>query len=81
MPADLHDSIKESFTVSFRNDYSNIAKEYDFFGKLAPKMQNELVSHLFQDVKLTFKDFFTGCESAFINQFICKLAYNTFESG
>jgi hypothetical protein len=47
-----------------------IIEEYEFYQKLTPRMQTELISYLFKDFRNNFKHLFDWCEEGFVNSLI-----------
>ncbi len=81
LPADLYEGIRRDLWRSFRYDPRLIFSEYDFYSKLSPKLQSELINFLFGDFIQVFDQIFSRCESQFINNMIVHLRYNQFEHG
>ena len=78
LPSDLYESIKNDLVNSFSNDTKQIVDDYDFYFKLTPKMQSELIHHIFGDFIKDLSAVFDGCDHAFINQFVIALNYNAY---
>ena len=54
-------------------DFNMIIDDYDFYFKLPPKMQTELIDTLFSKFKKDFSHFFDPCETGFTNEIIINL--------
>ena len=48
---------------SFEHDTNLLATEFDFYWKLSPKMQTELIQHLFESFLTNFSSILDGCDS------------------
>ena len=75
---ELYECIKKDLINSFSNDTKQIIEEFDFYWKLTPKMQGELINHIFKDFLASISGVFDGCDSQFMNNFIIRLNYNMF---
>ena len=64
---------------SFEHDTNLLATEFDFYWKLSPKMQTELIQHLFESFLTNFSSILDGCDSQFINSLAIQLNYNNFD--
>ena len=78
IPNDLYETIKVSNQRSIRKDFNMVVEEFDFYYKLTPKLQEQLVKVLFGSFINDFSVFFTGCEKQFINHMVVSLIQNHF---
>ena len=62
-----------SFTISFSKDHNMVIEEFDFYQKLAPKMQSEVIEHCFADTLRQFKHAFFQSEDAFRNELVINM--------
>jgi hypothetical protein len=66
----LCQSIRRNLEVAFAYDFNTIVEEFNFYEKLSPKHQNEVINLLFGHIKTQFHHFFEGCEEGFVNEVI-----------
>jgi hypothetical protein len=62
--------ILKNIETAFQYDINLIIEEFDFYQKLTPKDQNEVIDLLFGHIKSQFKTYFEGCEQGFVNDMI-----------
>lgn len=62
LPAELFRGMRHDLMKSFEHDTNLLATEFDFYWKLTPKMQTELIRHLFESFLTNFSLFLDGCD-------------------
>ena len=70
---ELYHKIQTVIEQAFMYDFNMIIDDFDFYFKLPPKMQTELVESLFGKFKKDFAHFFDPCETGFTNEVIVNL--------
>lgn len=55
--------------------------EYDFFSKMRPRMQTELINVIFKSFLASFEHFFSSLDQGFINELVVNLYAKTFQPG
>ena len=70
--------MRSQFYYKFRKNF-NLITEYDFYWKLAPKCQTELIDLLFGSFLELFTDTFEGQERAFVNYIVVSLRYKYYD--
>ena len=59
-----------------------IIEEYDFWPLITPRMQTDLINHLFQEGFIdNFNLFFNHCEVGFTNELIVNLYVRKYKEG
>ena len=66
----LYMTILRQIEEAMKFDFNMIIEEYEFYQKLTPRMQTELISYLFYDFRNHFKHLFDWCEVGFANAII-----------
>ena len=67
---DLARKLETAWRWSFSKDHNMIVEEFDFYEKLTPKMQSELVETIFFNIIAQFSHIFAFCEDGFRNELI-----------
>ena len=67
---DLARKLESAWRWSFSKDHNMIVEEFDFYEKLTPKMQSELVETIFFNIIAQFSHIFAFCEDGFRNELI-----------
>lgn len=62
IPNDLYETIKHQLYNSFMGDFNLIIEEFDFYQQLSPKLQNQLIQHVFGRFICNFDYVFKNCE-------------------
>ena len=62
-----------SFRISFSKDHNMVIEEFDFYQKLPPKMQSELIEHCFAATLRQFRHVFILSEDAFRNELVINM--------
>ena len=62
--------IRHYIKDAFEGDFNLIVEEYPFYQMLTPRMQTDLINHLFKDFKDTFIHFLGPCEQGFQNELV-----------
>lgn len=65
--------MQASFIESFSADHNMIVEEFEFYQQLPPKMQNELVDQIFQEILKKFSHFFAYTDVGFRNELIVQM--------
>ena len=65
--------MQESFMDSFTNDNNMIIEEADFYQKLPPTMQTEMIEYLFSWYMKKFAHIFAFTEKGFRNELIIQM--------
>ena len=71
----------DNFTISFSNDHDMIIEEFDFYQQLPPKMQSQLIEHLFQNFLKRFDSMFAFCEEGFRNEMVINMYSRRIQPG
>jgi hypothetical protein len=66
----LYMTILRQIEEAMKFDFNMIIEEYEFYQKLTPRMQTELIDYLFHDFRHNFKHLFDWCEVGFANAII-----------
>lgn len=74
----LYEDMKTHLYWAGRKNY-DVITEYDFYHKLPPNLQTELIDQLFKKFLTLHARSFEGCERAFVNRIVVSLRYKSFE--
>ena len=67
---------------ALKYDFNMIIEEYDLYPMITPKMQTELINHLFYENFIEeFSIFFNHCEIGFRNELIVNLNVRRYREG
>lgn len=77
LAAEMHQSLNEAFF--FDHKIMNENKNLDFYFKLTPRMQTELIRELFGGFIDNFAQFFSTCESHFVNEMVISMYSRIYE--
>lgn len=79
IPADLYQEIKHCLHCSFESDFNMIIEEFDFYQKLSPALQQNLVMTIFPEFIFKFRELFNGCERQFTSNLVMSLSYKFYQ--
>ena len=81
LSAEFAEKIYQSFMLSFSKDHNMIVEEFDFYQRLPPKMQSELIEYCFTGTLNKFHEFFSQCEEGFRNELIIQMYHREIKPG
>ena len=81
LPEQFVEKMHRSFVLSFSRDHNMIIEEFDFYQRLSPKMQTQLIEYCFVDTLKMFNHFFAFCEEGFRNEIVIQMYHRQTEPG
>ena len=69
----LYRQIEGYILDAFTYDHNSIVEDFDFYQRLTPKDQTNLINLIFADFRMNFRSFFDPCDQGFINEAIIWL--------
>ena len=69
----LYREISITIEQALTRDFNMVIDDFDFYYKLTPKMQTEVIETIFSEFRKDFSHFFDPCETGFNNEIIINL--------
>jgi len=78
----MYQNMKSSLEDAFRWDFNSLIeeKEQQFYCKMPPALQTQLIRSLFGNFINKFHNFFAGCQTHFINEIVINMYCRFFTS-
>ena len=73
MKPTLYNEISVVIEQALTRDFNMVIDDFDFYLKLTPKMQTEVIETIFSQFRKDFSHFFDPCETGFTNEVIINL--------